>query len=128
MCIRDSLSSMATWLRNYTDNLAGKKSIADRVIEYNLGRTFYNVSKAVENRVAANMIALNPGSWLTNYIPIVQAAGVSNKNLIKGMAETVQNYFKKDGFENASTFLTNRVGSEPCLLYTSSQSMRRCRG
>ena len=107
------LSSMATWLRNYTDNLAGKKSIADRVIEYNLGRTFYNVSKAVENRVAANMIALNPGSWLTNYIPIVQAAGVSNKNLIKGMAETVQNYFKKDGFENASTFLTNRVGSEP---------------
>ena len=31
------------------------------------------ISKALEGRVAANMVALNPGSWLTNFIPIAQA-------------------------------------------------------
>ncbi|MGN1413511.1 MAG: LPD23 domain-containing protein [Anaerovoracaceae bacterium] len=106
------LGSLATWIRNYTDTLAGKKAQIDRVFEHNLGRGLYNTSKAIENRVAANMVAINPGSWLTNFIPLVQGSEVKNSNIIRGMAQTVQNMFRNDGFTDMSTFITNRKGSD----------------
>ena len=106
------LGSLATWLRNYTDQLAGKKSQFDRVFEQGLGRSIYNTTKAIENRVAANMVALNPGSWLTNFIPLVQAGEISPKYVIEGMAQTIGNRFRKvDDITDISSFLTNRKGS-----------------
>ena len=59
----------------YINNLAGKKARADRGWEEMIGRQIYTVAKNVEGRVAANMIAMNPGSWITNFIPITQATG-----------------------------------------------------
>lgn len=106
------LGSFATWLRGYTDNLAGKKSQIDRTFEHNLGRGLYNTSKAIESRVAANMVAVNPGSWLTNFIPLVQGSEVKNINIIKGMAETIGNHIRHDRIGEMSTFLTNRKGSD----------------
>lgn len=106
------LGSFATWLRNYTDSLAGKKTLLDRTFEHAIGRTLYNSSKAIENRVAANMVSLNPASWLTNLIPIVQAGEVKQMNLIKGMAQTINNKVRPDNFADASVFLTNRKGSD----------------
>lgn len=106
------LGSFATWLRGYTDNLAGKKSQIDRTFEHNLGRGLYNTSKAIESRVAANMVAVNPGSWLTNFIPLVQGSEVKNINIIKGMAETIGNHIRHDRIGEMSTFLTNRRGSD----------------
>lgn len=106
------LGSLATWLRNYTDQLAGKKSQFDRVFEQGLGRSLYNTTKAIENRIAANMVALNPGSWLTNFIPLVQAGELSPKYVIEGMAQTMGNRFRKvDDIADISSFLTNRKGS-----------------
>lgn len=106
------LGGLATWLRNYTDQLAGKKSQFDRVFEQGLGRGIYNTTKAIENRIAANMVALNPGSWLTNFIPLVQAGELSPKYVIEGMAQTMGNRFRKvDGITDISSFLTNRKGS-----------------
>ena len=106
------LGSLATWLRNYTDQLAGKKSQFDRVFEQGLGRSIYNTTKAIENRVAANMVALNPGSWLTNFIPLVQAGEISPKYVIEGMAQMIGNRFRKvDDITDISSFLTNRKGS-----------------
>lgn len=106
------LGGLATWLRNYTDQLAGKKSQFDRVFEQGLGRGIYNTTKAIENRIAANMVALNPGSWLTNFIPLVQAGELSPKYVIEGMAQTMGNRFRKvDDITDISSFLTNRKGS-----------------
>ena len=100
-------------LREYINNLAGKKSKADRGWEDMLGRQMYNVARNVEGRVAANMIAANPGSWITNFIPITQATGeVSTPNLLRAMRDTVTSAIKDDGFEDASAFLTNRRGTE----------------
>lgn len=104
---------LATWLRNYTDQLAGKKSQLDRVFEQGIGRTMYNSTKAIEGRIAANMVALNPASWLTNFIPLVQAGEISPKYVIQGMAETVSNAFRKtDDIADISSFITNRKGSD----------------
>lgn len=107
------MRNFVTELRRYTDSLCGKKHRGDRGIEDIVGRDVYEISKNVESRVAANMIALNPGSWLTNFIPLTQAAGeIDTKSLLQGMAETVRAAFSDDGFVNTSTFLTNRYSSD----------------
>ena len=107
------MRNFVTELRRYTDSLCGKKHRGDRGIEDIVGRDVYEISKNVESRVAANMITLNPGSWLTNFIPLTQAAGeIDTKSLLQGMAETVRAAFSDDGFVNTSTFLTSRYGSD----------------
>ncbi len=100
-------------LHEYINNLARKKARADRGWEEMLGRQMYNVAKNVEGRVAANMIALNPGSWITNFIPLTQAAGeVSTPNLLRAAYDTVKSAIRDDGFTDGSVFLTNREGTQ----------------
>ncbi len=112
------LPQMVTWLRNYTDILAGKKHPSDRSAEHEFGRRVYNISKKLEGRIAANMVAISPGSWLTNFVPLTQAMGqVSKVNLVRAMYDTVRSNAVSDGFAEASTFLTNRRGVDP--LYKS---------
>ena len=108
------MRNFVTELRRYTDSLCGKKHRGDRGIEDIVGRDVYEISKNVEGRVAANMIALNPGlGWADGIIPLTQAAGeIDTKSLLQGMAETVRAAFSDDGFVNTSTFLTSRYGSD----------------
>ena len=107
------MRNFVTDLRRYTDNLAGKKARGDRGIEDIIGREVYEISKQVQGRVAANMIAANPGSWLTNMIPLTQATGeIHTINLLSGMWDTIKAYMKNDNFVDTSAFLTNRRGSK----------------
>lgn len=110
------LSNWVVNLDEYTNILAGKKSMADRNLEQALGRDMYNVVKAVESRVAANMVAINVGSWLTNFIPITQGyALLGTKDLLTGMQQTLAAMKESDGMVEASSFLTNRIGSDPLI-------------
>ena len=113
---RFALSNFVVELDEYTNLLANKKSLADRTMEQKMGRQMYNLVKGLESRVAANMVAVNPGSWLTNLIPLTQgAATVDGKHMLKGMWDTLRAYQADDGFVDASTFLTNRRGSDPIV-------------
>ena len=113
------LPNFVTQLRNYTDNLAGKKSMSDRNWEHAMGRGLYNFTKKMENRVSANMVALNPGSWLTNFIPITQVSGiVKAENLARAIWDTSKGAAKKDGFSDRSDFLVNRKGSDTTFKTT----------
>lgn len=110
------LSNWVVNLDEYTNILAGKKSMADRNLEQALGRDMYNVVKAVESRVAANMVAINVGSWLTNFIPITQGyALLGTKDILTGMKQTLAAMKESDGMVEASAFLTNRIGSDPLV-------------
>lgn len=110
------LSNWVVNLDEYTNILAGKKSMADRNLEQALGRDMYNVVKAVESRVAANMVAINVGSWLTNFIPITQGyALLGTKDILTGMQQTLAAMKESDGMVEASAFLTNRIGSDPLV-------------
>lgn len=114
---RYELSNYVNNIEEYTNLLANKRSAADRGIEFFAGRDFYNFSKALENRVAANMVAVNPSSWLTNFIPISQAwAEVSAGDILTSMRDTLSAMVKDDGFRTKSDFLTNRMGSDPLVL------------
>ncbi len=110
---RGHLGNYVTDLRNYTDTLAGKKSISDRNMEHKLGRATYNFFDNMNTQVAKNMVGWNVSSWLTNFIPIAQAGGgIKAKNLLKATQDTVLSYINDDGFRDKSTFLTNRKGTE----------------
>ena len=113
---RFALSNFVVDLDEYTNLLANKKSRADREMEQRLRRGAYNVVRALESRVAANMVAINPGSWLTNFIPLTQGGALLDRGmLLRGMWETLQSYKESDGIAERSTFLTNRKGSDPLL-------------
>lgn len=106
-----ALSNFVAELDEYTNLLAGKKSRLDRGMEKMMGRKFYNVCKAFESRVGANMVAANVGSALTNFIPLTQAwSQVSSADMLHGMWQTLQNYKTADGLDAASTFIHNRSG------------------
>lgn len=113
---RFALSNFVVDLDEYTNLLANKKSRADRDMEQRLGRGAYNVVRALEGRVAANMVAINPASWLTNFIPLTQGGALLDRGyLLRGMWETLQAYKESDGLVERSAFLTNRRGSDPIL-------------
>lgn len=110
------LSNFVVDLDEYTNILAGKKSKLDRGVEAMLGRRFYKIAKSLESRVAANMVAINPGSWLTNFIPLHQASAlVGYKYMLRGMQETLRAYKSGDFISDASAFLINRRGSDPLV-------------
>ena len=113
---RFALSNFVVELEEYTNLLANKKSRADRNMEKNLGRDMYNLVKALEGRVAANMVAVNPASWLTNFIPLTQGGALLDRGmLLKGMWDTLKAYKVDDGIVDKSSFLTNRRGSDPLV-------------
>ena len=108
---RFALSNFVAELDEYTNLLAGKKSRLDRKMEAMCNRKIYNVAKAFESRVGANMVAANIGSALTNFIPITQAwSQVSSVDMLQGMWQTLRNYKTADGLDAASTFINNRSG------------------
>ena len=110
------LSGFAAWLDEYTNLLANKKSKLDRGVESVLGRGFYNAMSWLESRAAANMVAMNPGSWLTNFIPLTQAWGyVSTGDMVQAMGKALAAMKNDDGFWERSAFLTNRRGSDPLV-------------
>lgn len=111
-----ALGNFAVDLSEYTNRLANKKHSMDRNVERLIGRNFYNLAKALEGRVAANMVVGNIGSYLTNFIPLTQTwMEVDTKSMIGGMWQTLRSYITHDGFADRSTFLTNRRGSDPLV-------------
>lgn len=108
-----ALANFVRELDEYTNILAGKKSMADRGAEHWLSRKYYTWIKYLEGQVGANMVGGNITSALTNFIPLTQAWGqLDTTNLLAGMRDTLMGMNKTDGFTNESDFLTRRRGSD----------------
>ena len=113
---RYTLSHFVVELEEYTNLLANKKSRHDRNSETDWSRDIYNFTRAVGSRVAANMVAINPASWLTNFVPLTQGwAGIGSGDMLKGMWQTLKSIKEDDGIISRSVFLTNRQGSDPIV-------------
>ena len=108
-----ALSNFVRELDEYTNILAGKKSMADRSAEHWFSRKYYTWIKTLESQVGANMVGGNLTSALTNFIPLTQAWGqLDTTNLLCGMRDALMAMKKSDGFADQSDFLTSRRGSE----------------
>lgn len=116
---KSNLSNFVTWLDNYINILAGKKSINDRASEKELSRKVYKAMTKIESRIGANMVAGNIGVSFTNLAPLAQAsAECSVPNLVKGLyGSMIANgkavIGKRDtSFASESDFITRRRGTE----------------
>lgn len=110
---KNHLSNYVSWLTEYTNNLAGKKSGIDRSAEKLVGRKIYSALNMIKKQTGSNMTGFNVGSALTNFISVVQGASKTKKMaVIKGLCNTVKNIKNNDGFVDKSDFLTNRFGSD----------------
>lgn len=108
------LNYFVQWLREYTNQLAGKRADLDRVAEAEAGRKLYRIVQKLENRVAANMLGGNISSAMTNFVPLFQAWGnVSTGSMLRAMWDTTAGAVKHDGFRDSSDFLVNRKGYDP---------------
>ena len=111
-----TLQNTVTYLRRYTDLLAGKKHTLDRGVETDIiGRKAYSRMDTFNQRIAANMVGGNIGSALTNTIPFTQGLPLlSTKNSIKGMQEGLVAALQKDmdDLTKKSDFLATRVNPE----------------
>lgn len=111
-----TLQNYVTYLRRYTDLLAGKKHALDRGVETDItGRGAYSRMDALNQRIAANMVGGNIGSALTNVIPFTQGfAPISVKNRAKGLQEGIAAVFSKnpDALTKKSAFLTTRTNTD----------------
>ncbi len=113
------MNNLVTELRDYTNGIANKKSGLDRTMESLTNRKVYSVMQNISNRLSANMVGLNFGSAITNFIPITQATSqVKTKYLLKGLKEAVKNQYTSDGFETKSVFLTSRLNAADRLYKT----------
>ena len=107
------LNYFVQWLREYTNQLAGKRADLDRVAEAEAGRKLYRIVQKFENRVAANMLGGNLSSAMTNFVPLFQAWGnVRTSSMLRAMWDTTVGAIKHDGFRDGSDFLVNRRGYE----------------
>lgn len=107
-------SNFVVWLGEYTNNLAGKQALTDRIMEQRFGRAAFNVVSRLEGRIAKNMIIGNMSSYMSNFIPLTQAMAVldSPASLTRGMIGTIRSTFKQDAVSTDSDFYRNRLGSD----------------
>jgi hypothetical protein len=123
------LRNFVVELEEYTNLLAGKRSMHDRAAEQYMGRGMYNLVKKFESRVAANMVSINPGSWLTNFSPLVQGgATMKQQDILLAMLDTIKAVKNDDGFRTRSDFLTNRFADSSLVEQTTGQKLSETLG
>ncbi len=107
-----ALNNFIVELEEYTNQLAGKKSMRDREWENLFGRSFYTAMKRITSNTAANAITANIGSALTNFIPLMDGGAVMHYHMLGAMWDMMRGIVHGDGFVSTSQFLTNRRGSD----------------
>ena len=127
--VKTPLGNLVTWLDEYTNALANKKSSADRQLEKDLNRQIYTTMQDLEGRIASNLIGGNLSVSLTNFSPLAQAMGTTKiGDILIGMIQTTQNTIKDmqnngDNFVSESDFLTSRRGTGQAQKQTAKQNV-----
>lgn len=107
-----TLQNYAMYLNEYTNLLAGKQSIKDRVFEKSeMGRSALMFMEKLYRNIAGNMIAGNVSSAITNSIPFTQGMPlISMTSRKRGLQEGFAAAFsrKMDPLTKKSAFLTTR--------------------
>ena len=107
------LTDFMSWLDDYINVLAGKKTGIDRGAEKMFGRKVFAIGDFIRRKASANLVGGNVSAALTNWIPLTQAvATTEKKSFVKGLLNatisplTEANDFMIDGVQ--SSFLRRR--------------------
>ena len=103
--------SLAKWVHEYANLVAGKKSSLDRGVENVVGRRVYQVLDTIRSRRGAAAVAGNISSALTNIAPVVQVISEHPVATVKGMMGMMCDLMR-GGDTPESRFLTRRFASD----------------
>ncbi len=113
------LSTMARFLNEEANIIAGKKAMLDRGLEALLGRRAIAFVNSVNKQVGSNLVGGNLSSPFTNLISVVQGAAKSNKTAFaKAFVQMASNKTssifgrKLDNFTEESPVVIRRKGAE----------------
>ncbi len=107
-----NLPHFPTWIREYTNLLAGKKLIGDRTTEHDIGRGFFRTINDVEAVAARSMLGGNVSTAISNFIALGQgSAELRTSSIARAMYDYGYDQLKGDtAFRDDSAFLTRRHG------------------
>lgn len=127
-------SGLVSWLQNYTNQLANKKSGFDRSFEEIGGRSVYTVSDKLAGWFGAASVAGNLSSAASNMISYLSALpSMDPRYAALGMKETILNGFQSlrvtpgeyDGFADQIPFLVRRFQGYESILTTELSKVKR---
>ena len=112
--LNNYFGTYATWLDDYTNNIAGKQSSFDRAFEYNIGRKTLNLGKRLNNTYSAAVIVGNLSSAFNQTVQLPFAlteCGIRNMTrAFVDMLPGSDRLNKTAEFDKKSTFLAGKRG------------------
>ena len=112
--LNNYFGTYATWLDDYTNNIAGKQSRADREMEALFGRRVLNLGKKLNNIYASAVISGNISSALKQGVQIPFATIECGRlNMVRALIDMLpgNNRLNKTAeFDKKSTFLAGKRG------------------
>lgn len=112
--LNNYFGTYATWLDDYTNNIAGKQSSFDRAFEYNIGRKTLNLGKRLNNTYSAAVIVGNLSSAFNQTVQLPFAlteCGIRNMTCaFVDMLPGSDRLNKTAEFDKKSTFLAGKRG------------------
>ena len=112
--LNNYFGTYATWLDDYTNNIAGKQTSFDRAFEYNIGRKTLNLGKWLNNTYSAAAIVGNLSSAFNQTVQLPFAlteCGIRNMTrAFVDMLPGSDRLNKTAEFDKKSTFLAGKRG------------------
>lgn len=127
-------ADFVSWLTNYTNQVANKKSGFDRSFEEIGGRAVYSVTDRLTRWFGAASVAGSLSSSLSNVIGLLSAIpSLDNRYLARGLWETLANGInsigvtpgESDGFSDQFAFLVRRNRAYESILTTELAKTKR---
>lgn len=112
--LNNYFGTYATWLDDYTNNIAGKQTSFDRAFEYNIGRKTLNLGKRLNNTYSAAVIVGNLSSAFNQTVQLPFAlteCGI--RNMTRAFVDMLpgnDRLNKTAEFDKKSTFLAGKRG------------------
>lgn len=112
--LNNYFGTYATWLDDYTNNIAGKQTSFDRAFEYNLGRKTLNLGKRLNNTYSDAVIVGNLSSAFNQIVQLPFAlteCGI--RNMTRAFVDMLpgnDRLNKTAEFDKKSTFLAGKRG------------------
>lgn len=112
--LNNYFGTYATWLDDYTNNIAGKQTSFDRAFEYNIGRKTLNLGKRLNNTYSAAVIVGNLSSAFNQTVQLPFAlteCGIRNMTrAFVDMLPGSDRLNKTAEFDKKSTFFAGKRG------------------
>ena len=109
------LSEFVKWVHEYTNLLAGKKSVIDRPIEGAAGRPIYRAVTALKGIKGSSAVSGNLASAITNVVPVTQIVAEHPWATLKGAWQMVKGNVAGRGNVPQSQYMIRKYGSDSVI-------------